>query len=301
MTIHGLTIREGATAPRMAERTTLRLGGPVLAEIDLRVPESAARVPEIALRLGGTPVCLGAGSNILAGDGLLPLVVVRDASPPSIETEEDGAGRVRVRASASVKLPALLARLAGMDLGGLEGLAGIPGLVGGAAAMNAGSFGQCVADAVESVSVATGEGFVKTFGRDEISFGYRHMDLPGLEGWRMILAATFILERKAPGEVAAAARAHMARKKATQPVGAACAGCVFTNPSPENPAGKLLEEAGFKGRRLGGMAFSAMHANFLINEGRGTSGQALELIAAAKNAVWEQRGIALEMEVKVWA
>jgi UDP-N-acetylmuramate dehydrogenase len=92
----------------------------------------------------------------------------------------------------------------------------------------------------------------------------------------------------------------MARKKASQPVTAASAGCVFKNPAPETPAGRLLEAAGFKGKRLGGMAFSGMHANFLVNEGEGASADALELMEMAKRAVYEQTGIMLEPEVRLW-
>lgn len=286
----------------MAERTTLRLGGPVFAEVALTDPEAAARLPGIASRLGGKLACIGSGSNILAGGGQLPLVLVKNATAPEITVLEEDGGKVVIRAASSTKLPVLLGRAASMDLAGLEGLSGIPGTVGGAVAMNAGSFGQCVADALVGVTLVTAEGEIRALPREGLCFAYRHMSIPGAAaaGWYMILTADFALTRSGAGTVAAAGKARMAEKKASQPVAEASAGCVFKNPAPGNPAGKLLDEAGFKGKRLGGMVFSPMHANFLVNEGQGTSEQALELMEMAKRAVFERNGIILEPEVKIW-
>lgn len=300
MTQQGYTILDGANAPRMAERTTLRLGGRVLAEVSLLLPEAAEALPDIAKRLGGRLVSLGAGSNILAGEGPLALVLVRDGTPGTVEVLEDNGKRALVRATGAAKLPVLLKRTADLDLAGLEGLAGIPGTVGGSVAMNAGSFGQTVGNVLESMTVVTVDGTVKTFRRDEVDMGYRHMALPGCGGWFLILEAVFGLPRVEAGTVAVLGKEYLAKKKATQPVGAASAGCVFRNPSPDNPAGKLLDAAGFKGKRLGGMKFSTLHANFLLNEGTGTSGEALELIALAREEVKARTGIWLEPEVKLW-
>lgn len=302
MTGTGLRILEGREAPRMAERTTLRLGGPVLAEAALADPEAVARLPEIAARLGGRLACIGAGSNILAGGEPLPLVLVRSAMPPEITVLREDGGTVTLRAASSVKLPVLVSRAASMDLAGLEGLSGIPGTVGGAVAMNAGSFGQCAADTCAGVTLVTAGGEIRAVSRADIRFAYRRMEFsdPVAADWHMVLSADFVLARSGAGIAAAAGRRHMEAKRAAQPVSAASAGCVFRNPAPETPAGKLLDEAGFKGKRLGGMAFSGLHANFLVNEGQGTSEQALELMAMAKRAVFERSGITLEPEVRIW-
>lgn len=298
--VNGLTILAGKDAPFMAERTTLRLGGPVMGEVSFTNPAAVSALPDVAKTLGGELVCLGAGSNILAGEGPLALVPVRNAMPPDISLLADEGETVVLRAGASVKLPVLLGRAVKMDLAGLEGLSGIPGTVGGAVAMNAGSYGQCVADTVTALEIVTVAGEVRRLERDDIEFAYREMRLPGVEGWWMVTAAEFRLAHDAPGAAAARSREALEKKKTNQPVTAASAGCVFKNPSPENPAGKLLEAAGFRGKRLGGMAFSSAHANFLVNEGGGTSAQALELMDMAKQAVLAQRGIILEPEVKIW-
>jgi len=296
----GMVIFEGRDAPLMAKRTTLRLGGPVLGEIILTDSELAHELPGIAARLGGQLVCLGAGSNILAGDGLLPLVTVRNTAPGTVEVIEDASETIVVRVGGATKLPLLLARLAELDFGGLEGLSGIPGTVGGAVSMNAGSYGQCVADSLVSLEVVTERGEVTRFDKSCVDFAYRHMELPGLDGWWMILSADFCLTRSEQGAVKSRGREVVARKQASQPVTAASAGCVFKNPDTEIPAGRLLEEAGFRGKRLGGMVFSSMHANFLVNEGSGTSAEALELIHLAKEAVLSRHGFCLETEVRIW-
>ena len=296
----GVTIHEGKDAPTLAQRTTLRLGGRVLGEVCLSEPSAAGFLPEIATRLGGKLVCLGAGSNILAGEGPLSLVVVRNTMPPAISlVEEDQAGCV-VRATASVRLPKLIRYAAAAGLSGLEGLSGIPGTVGGAVAMNAGSYGQCIGDTLVALEIVTGLGDQKRFFRDALAFEYRAMTHPEAHSWWMVTAAEFRLTRKSPEMVHARGRECINQKRATQPVTAASAGCVFKNPSPDNPAGKLLDAAGFKGKRLGGMAFSSMHANFLVNEGGGTSSEALALLDEAMRRVVVTSGIMLEPEVKLW-
>lgn len=298
-------VREGNDAPLMRELTTLRLGGRVLAEVRLRDPEAAAGLPEMAARLGGRLASIGAGSNILAGDGDLPLVLVKNALDPEITLLADDGKKAVVRVAGSAKLPVLLARLAAMDLGGLEGLMGIPGTVGGAVAMNAGSYGQSIADTLVAMTVVTEKGTVRTIERADIDFGYRRMDVPGhFSGsgriWFLVLSAEFSLTRKEAGVVASRGNECMEKKKATQPVTAASAGCVFKNPNEATNAGKLLEDAGLKGKRLGGMCFSEMHANFLINEGNGTSGEAVELITTAKDVVRAMFGIELQTEIAIW-
>jgi UDP-N-acetylmuramate dehydrogenase len=202
-------------------------------------------------------------------------------------------------------LPVLLGKLAASGLSGLEGLAGIPGSVGGAIAGNAGSFGHAMGDALESVTVYTPDGGRHTAAREQLEPGYRHMGFsatgrPSPASWLMVVSAILRLKRTRPESIRAAMRGHMARKKSTQPVREKSAGCVFKNPDPALPAGKLLDEAGFRGKRLGGMLFSRLHANFLVNDGSGSADAAFDLIDMAREAVRERRGIALELEAKIW-
>ncbi len=285
--------------PVLRERTTLRLGGRTLAEITADAPEDLAGLAGALAKTGGTPLVLGAGSNILARDGELPLTVVNMAFADGPETVPGAPrGKVRVRAGAGLKLGRLLAWCEKRGLWGLHGLAGIPGLVGGAVAMNAGSYGCETAAVLAGALIWTPEKGLFRIGPGEFTAGYRTFSPAGAAGLFLVAEAVFELTERGPEAVRAAALEALCRKKASQPLTAASAGCVFKNPEGKS-AGRLLDEAGFRGKRLGDMAFSEMHANFLVNLGEGNSEDALALIGRAQEAVRERYGISLELEARV--
>lgn len=288
--------------PSMRERTTLRLGGRALAEVVLcREPhdlEGPERLPELLRSLGGQPLALGRGSNILAREGQLDLVLVRLRQKPEPRLEQTREGQELVVAPAGMSLPRLLQWLAARGLSGLEGLAGVPGTVGGAVAMNAGSFGSVFGDRLHRVLVIREAG-AQWVGPAGFETGYRHFRLREQGGFFLVVAAELRLVPGRSQDIRAAMLANLARKRATQPITAWSAGCAFKNPAPDAPAGMLLERAGFRGREHGGMAFSSMHANFLINTGTGRSDAALELIEMAREKVRGQSGYQLELEVKL--
>jgi UDP-N-acetylmuramate dehydrogenase len=291
-----LEVRPG---PNLSARTTLRLGGHALAEVVLTHPDDAGELGATLGRLGGKPLALGGGSNILARDGELPLVVVspRCKGEPEILRHREG-NAIRVRVGAGVKLQRFVAWLATQGLYALAGLAGVPGTVGGAVAGNAGSYGSAMASVLARVQVWTPGKGVTWVGREGFSTGYRHFALTGEQGFFLVLAAEIDCEVREPIAIRQEMIGHLVQKKATQPITAATAGCVFKNPSGTS-AGRLLDEAGFRGRRLGNMAFSEMHANFLVNLGQGKSGEAFDLIEAAREAVRGRSGHELELEVRV--
>jgi len=185
-----------------------------------------------------------------------------------------------------------------LGLSGLEGLAGIPGTVGGAVAMNAGSYGRETAEVLSRVRLWDAAGGLRWIGPAQWKAQYRGFVPTGCVAPWLVLEAELVLTVATPEVVRAAIDANLAKKKATQPVSAATCGCVFKNPEGAS-AGKMLDELGFRGRSLGGVCFSAMHANFLVNEGNGTAKAALELIAMAREAVLGRFGVELELEVKV--
>ncbi len=294
MSRKGFSILPG---PVLARRTTMGLGGAALVEIRVEDPLCLDDLPDALRNLGGRVETLGGGSNIIAADGELPLTLISVAGK-EIRVESEARGRVAVRAEAGARLPALLNALAKAGLSGLEGLSGIPGSVGGALAMNAGSYGVEVWSAVTSVQVFTlGRGTLEMYPED-FAFGYRNCALK-TGGPFLITAASFSLATTESGAVRARMREIMLRKRATQPVGEKSAGCVFKNPAGAS-AGKLLDEAGLKGKGLGGMSYSELHANFMINNGHGTSDEALELLELGRDAVWARHGIRLENEVRIW-
>lgn len=285
-------------APCLARLTSIRLGGTGIAELRLETEEDVLLLEERRKQLGGRLFFLGAGTNILAAEGELPVVLVRCALPGEPEVVGERDGRVLVRAGAGVPLPRLLRFCAVRGLGGLEGLVGIPGSVGGAIAMNAGSFGCEVGPHLASVRFYDGTR-IREAGGEELSYGYRHMRMPGEAADYLVLSGTFSLTRKAKDDISLFMRHNFFEKKSKQPVTAWSAGCVYKNPAPDRSAGKLLEAAGFRGKALGGMMFSPLHANFLVNTGKGSAPAAFDLMRMAEEEVRRRFAIALEPEVRI--
>lgn len=285
-------------SPSLAERTSLHLGGRAMAELVLEHPDDYPLLTERLRQLGGSPFIIGAGTNLLAHDGELPVVLLRAAIKEGPEVIRESDTRARVRVGAGVPLPRLLGFCARRGLGGLEGLAGIPGSVGGAVAMNAGSYGcETCGNLLEITAIV--DGVPRVFPAARLQYGYRSLLVDGRKDGFLVLEATFDLTKVDRDGIFKTMHRNICEKKSKQPVTAWSAGCVFKNPAPDKPAGILLDRAGFRGRRLGGMAFSDLHANFLINEGNGSAAAAFELIEQARQGVLEQFGIMLETEVRV--
>lgn len=297
MGVPGYTITEGVT---LASRTSIGLGGRVIAEVRLDGERGCEALPELERKLGGRMVFLGAGTNIIASDEALPLVLATLPRGGEAEIIGDEDGVPLLRAQGGMPLPLLLSRAASLGLGGLEGLSGIPGSVGGAVAMNAGSYGVQMGPLVRSVRVFSPTLGVTECPAGDFLFSYRHCALAGHEGAFLVLGVTLALPERDGAQIKAAMRDVMVKKKAAQPVTARSAGCVFKNPAPDSPAGRLLDEAGLKGAAMGGMRFSPLHANFLINEGGGKAADAFALIETAKEKVRNRTGFCLETEVKLW-
>ena len=297
MSAPGYTITEGVT---LASRTSIGLGGRVIAEVRLEHERGCEALPELARRLGGRPVFLGAGSNVIASDEPLPLVLVTLPRSADVRIVGEERACTLLQADGGMPLPVLLSRAASLGLGGLAGLAGIPGSVGGAVAMNAGSFGVELGAHVHGLRAYSPALGVADIPASDLVFAYRHCSLAGHAEPFLVIDATLALPKRDGNAVKAAMREAMDKKRASQPVTAQSAGCVFKNPAPDAPAGRLLEEAGLKGKSLGGMRFSSLHANFLVNEGGGRAAEAFELIALAKERVLARSGYSLETEVKLW-
>jgi UDP-N-acetylmuramate dehydrogenase len=284
--------------PSLEERTTLRAGGRALAEAGLAGPQDWEGLARFLEREGGTPFVLGQGSNIVALEGEHPLVLIRTqaAEPQLVEERQES---VLLRAAGGLRLPGLLGWLRSRGFSGLEGLAGIPGSVGGAVAMNAGSFGCRMGDAVHRTRVWTPGRGLGWLDRSGLAFGYRSFD-PGLEEKVWTVAEVELwLDKSDPEAVRAGMRQAYLRKKQSQPVLARTCGCVFKNPSPDRPAGYLLEASGMRGAARGGMALSEKHANFLVNTGGGRGSEGLELIREAQERVRAEFGLDLELEVQI--
>ena len=236
---------------------------------------------------------LGLGSNVLVRDGGIPGTVVCVSGALS-ELGSDG-GR-RVRAAAGVACAKIARFGAACSLSGAEFLAGIPGTVGGALAMNAGAFGSETWDIVSSVDTMDRHGRCHKRGRSEFRIAYRSVGQPAENEW--FIAAEFELQPDPSGAAAVRIRDLLARRAETQPTGVFSCGSVFRNP-PGDFAGRLIEASGLKGRRIGRAVVSEKHANFIINEGGATAAEIEELIQLVQKEVQERTGVRLETEVRI--
>jgi len=276
----------------MARHTSLRVGGSVRYFIEPTNTGEFHSIYQRCHQAGLRVQILGRGCNVLVEDGPHPWVVISTAKLNRyIRTGN------RIWADAGVSLHRLVTAAEEWGLGGLEPLAGIPGSLGGAVAMNAGGLAGSVNDHLVSAMLAFPGGLPREVGAGELGLGYRRSYL--IDGRPCLLSATFELDAAPPDRLRATRESLMDHKQNTQPMDAYSAGCIFKNP-PGASAGKLMDEAGLKGTAIGDAVVSEQHANFLLNRGRATAADIFQLIDLIVQRVREVHGITLELEVKVW-
>ena len=236
---------------------------------------------------------LGRGSNVLIADEGLPgLTLLLARSLKQVERRADA-----LRVGAGVALPRLAREAASLGFSGFEFLAGIPGTVGGGVRLNAGAHGQNISERLRRVWVATPQLRLLEFKPEELAFGYRSSLLLNFPHW-LVAEAEFALDRAASQEeIHSRTREFLAVRRARQPANPRSCGSVFKNPPGAPPAGRLIEETGFKGKRLGGAMVSRKHANFILNRGQATAAQIKALISQIQETVWRTQAVALEREV----
>jgi UDP-N-acetylmuramate dehydrogenase len=240
---------------------------------------------------------VGLGSNLLVRDGgIRGTVVFTHGALKRIELQDGG----HLYAEAGVASPKVSRFAATHGLEGAEFLAGIPGTVGGALAMNAGCYGAETWDRVERVLVADRAGRLVERGPGDYLLGYRHCErVPALAGGEEWFAAAWFRFTPGDGEAARArVRDFLSRRIASQPLGQPNAGSVFRNP-PGDHAARLIENCGLKGRRIGGAEVSRKHANFIVNDGGASARDIEQLIQAVRETVLSRCGVLLEPEVRV--
>jgi UDP-N-acetylmuramate dehydrogenase len=279
----------------MSAHTSLKIGGPVDVMIFPEDPMSLKNVLSAAGKEHIPLFVFGAGTNLLAGDGRLEGIAVSLRAFNSIEfTKESDENSVVLYVGAGVPLAKLVSFARQNGYAGIEALAGIPGYVGGAVYMNAGSFDREIKDSIISVAIMNAQGGIEILGKDSLQFSYRNSNLP--EG-SVILSANIILKKDDPAEVEKRTAECINRKKTTQPLGESSAGCVFKNPEGD-AAGRLIDAAGCKGLRAGAVEVSRVHANYFINNGGATCRDFTTLMETVRAKVKEHSGIDLEPEVK---
>jgi len=275
----------------LARHTTLRVGGPADVYIE---PASEADLAEVVkfCRERELPLfVIGRGSNLLVRDGGIrgAVICLAHASFSRIDVAGE---RLHCGAGAKLKNVAVEAKRNGLS--GLEFLEGIPGSVGGALRMNAGAMGGATFDAVESVCLMDFTGHVRELASNEMAVEYR--SCATLKN-HIALGAVFKGAPAPRAEIEQRMQAFSEKRWASQPA-APSAGCLFKNPAAI-PAGKLIDELGLKGTRVGGAVVSAEHGNFIVNEGSATARDVLELIAILQQRAKKERGIDLQAEVEI--
>jgi len=273
----------------MSAHTTLAVGGPARWLFRPRDVETLAE----ALRLipADTAILpLGRGSNLLFSDDGFDGVVLDFGDLNNIALN---AQSMSTEAGARMSKVAQLCATNG--LAGLEFLATVPGDMGGGIAMNAGAFGQQIADTLLSIRILHRNGESEVLSRDQLNMSYRHTELPT---GALVISGLFELRQEEPEMIRERMRQMRRQRSDTQPLSLPNCGSVFKNPQGDHAA-RLIEAAGLKGRQSGKARISSRHANFIVNEGGATSRDVLTLIRVAQQTVEEQFGIRLEPEVRI--
>jgi UDP-N-acetylmuramate dehydrogenase len=285
----GVELRGGVS---LAGLTSLGIGGTT----DLLRMKRHETIPDVVRLLDEKGIAhrfLGGGSNLLVRDGELPWVVLQLARP---EEEVRIEGNF-VTVDAAADLGRTVTYCAKRDLGGMEGLIGVPGTVGGALRMNAGAYGMQIGSYVREVTVyRAARRRVETLKGEQISFEYRHTSFAPDD---MMLAVKLELPSKPFREILDGIRICNEKRRSSQPLNQKSAGCIFKNP-PGASAGRMIDELGLKGHAVGGARVSERHANFFLNAGGATSADMLALIAEVREKVRAAYGFELENEVVIW-
>jgi UDP-N-acetylmuramate dehydrogenase len=280
------------TAVSLAQLTYLGIGGTTDL---LRIGRHEA-IPGLVNLLDGNGIphkFLGGGSNLLVVDEELPFVVMQLAKP---ELEVVVEGNI-ASLDAAADLGRMVTFCAKRNLGGLEGLIGVPGTVGGALRMNAGAYGTQIGSYVREVKVyRASERKIEILKGDEISFEYRHTSFGPND---MMLSVKLELPTKPYEEIIKGIRICNEKRRSSQPLGQKSAGCIFKNPQGAS-AGRMIDELGLKGYSVGDAQVSERHANFFINAGQASAADMLSLMANVRERVRAAYGVNLENEVVVW-
>jgi UDP-N-acetylmuramate dehydrogenase len=283
----------------LAPHTSIRVGGPA----DLFLP--ATRVEQVVAALHaahelGVPCrVIGGASNLLVADSGVAGLVVKSMlrSPVRYVAHPSEAGRVTAVAGAGYLLARLARESARRGLAGLVWASNVPGTVGAAVVNNAGAFGGAMADVLERALVVAPSGQTAYLTPDDLAMAYRSTRLKRRELDYVVLEAEVRLAEADPVRLEAELRAVRDQRRRTQPAGFSL-GSTFTNP-PGDSAGRLIDVAGLKGRRVGGAEVSPLHANFIVNRGQATAWDVYALMRAMQDEVYAQAGVWLVPEVQL--
>ena len=274
----------------MSRHTTFRTGGPA----DLLVQPEAEQIAPIleVCRNEEIPwTVIGNGSNLLVGDGGIRGVVLEIGKQMSDIVIEG----TMITAAAGAMLSSIASRAAAAELTGMEFASGIPGSLGGAVVMNAGAYGGEMKDILQKVTVLTPDGTVQTLSVEELELSYRHSIIP--EKGYLVISAILELQPGNADEIQSIMDDLKEKRVSKQPLEYPSAGSTFKRPEGYF-AGKLIQDAGLRGFRVGGAQVSEKHCGFIINRDQATSTDICQLMQQVSEIVYEKFGVRLEPEVK---
>lgn len=302
----------------LAKHTTFQIGGPAGWYVTVETAEVLVLAVQYLREQGETYRIMGNGSNLLIDDAGLQTVVISTHSGNGgdlesvrcISEEEqqyffdqgycspaEVQGKVLVYAGSGAMLSKVAAEAAKQSLSGLEFAGGIPGTLGGAVTMNAGAYGGEIKDVLVSARVLDQKGNVRILSAEALDLSYRHSIIE--EKNMIVLDALFALEEGNEKQIRATMQDYNERRREKQPLEYGSAGSTFKRPEGYF-AGKLIEDAGLRGYRVGDIMVSEKHCGFIVNVGEGTCAQAERVIEHVQKTVYEQFGVELETEVKQW-
>ena len=278
----------------MAKHTSFRIGGPAEVMAFPKTEQELSTLLRASADLHVKPAILGAGTNILAPDAGLPglCICLKDAMDGMELLDDD---RIRIMAGVTMTRAAVFA--ANHGLSGMEFAHGIPGTVGGGVYMNAGAYGGELRDICESVDIMDLHGNLITKSNSDMDFSYRHSILEDEGG--IVVSAVFRLVPSKPEEIKAKMKELQAKRSASQPLDMPSAGSAFKRPVG-GYAAALIDQAGLRGYSVGGAAISTKHAGFAVNLGGATAEDVKQLLQQVSDCVFENSGIRIEPEVRIW-
>ena len=273
----------------MWRHVSFRIGGNADALI---IPQDTEDLQGLVVQAGtaGIPVTVIGGTNLLVRDGGIEGIVVSLRRFQEIQHE----GISRLYVGGGVRMPHLLNVATKHGYGGLEFAAGVPGTVAGSVVMNAGTARGEMKDALQAIHLLDSEGRLHVIQAETLEFGYRRSSLPP----GIVVGAWLNVIPSPVKQVAMSIKAALRKRKQTQPLTLPSAGCVFRNPRGDS-AGRLIENAGFKGYRVGGAAISTLHANFAVNLGSATARDVLSLIDQVRTGVNVKTDTLLDLELSI--
>lgn len=287
----------------MASRTWFRVGGPADVYVAPKTPDELTELVKWLAAEDVSYFIIGGGSNLLVTDkGIRGVVIDMSAGIKGISVTSEGPVSTVVQAMAGENLNRLCRFAINKGLAGLNFAMGIPGSVGGAIMMNAGTAAGTVEQVLSQATVLFPDGSIEFFPNSVLDFGYRELALPGTHDPMhppVVIDGRFQLYPSSREGLTAEAEALLKSRSERQPKGGASAGSFFKNPENAEPAGALIEKAGMKGVKLGGAQVSEKHANFILNRDNARAEDILRLMEKVRAAVYEEFRIELQPEVRI--